>query len=165
MSLRNELRGDIEGLREQIEVLEREVRKLVQQRDDLQTEAGLSDTIISLRKRITELEIEEAKKTEAFDREKREVEHMVGLERRRADFEREAAIREAELSVREQNLAAVQENLQKQIDFMVERFTEEVGYLKTEVLAVVIKALPNVNVELGRQFGNGNGKDKADVEA
>src|SRR3989304_5954079 len=59
MSLRSDLRGDIEGLRDQIEVREGEVRKLVRQKDDLKTETGLSEQVITLKKRITELEIEE----------------------------------------------------------------------------------------------------------
>ena len=170
----NSLGANIEKLQTQIEELEATVRKLMRQKKEVEDEAGYSEQIIQLKKKLADLEIQQAKKQETFDREKREVEHSVGLERRRSEFETEAATRDAVLTVREQNLTNVQENLQKQIDFMVERFTSEVGYLKDEVLKTVIQALPNYNVEVERSLGNGNSngnsnghhdKVDADVEA
>lgn len=163
MSFRSELSGRIKELEDEIITLQSEVRKLVRQKDDLKDEVGYSEQIVTLKKRLSDLEIEKDKKQEAFDREKREVEHMVGLQRQRADFEREKAVREAELSVRESNLETATKMVQEKMDFVQKSLSDQIGYLKDDILKTVIAALPNVNVELGRELGNG--KAKAEVEA
>lgn len=112
--------------------------------------ADLSGRVKELREQVEKLEVEKARKTEEFNRREREVEHKVGLERKRSTFEVESAKREAILSVREENLAADRERFEEQIRFHEDRFTKEVGYLK-ELMGQIMKRLPDINItgELG----------------
>lgn len=111
--------------------------------DGVRDALRLGTQVDTLKKQISDLEISKSKKEEEFAREKREVEHMVGLERKRSEFEKEAAKREATLSVREENLKAERKRFEDAMAFHDKRFTEEVGYLK-EMIGRVLEAIPNV---------------------
>ena len=111
--------------------------------DKLREVSKLSGTVDALKKQVTDLEIQRDKKQEEYARREREVEHMVGLERKRAEFERESAAREATLRVREENLKADRDRFEAQMEFQNTRFTAEVGYLK-EMIGRVLEAIPNV---------------------
>lgn len=110
---------------------------------DVKEALKLGETIQRLQKQVSDLEISKSKKEEEFAREKREVEHMVGLQREKSEFETESAKREATLSVREENLKADRTRFEEQMKFQNDRFTQEVGYLK-EMLGRVLEAIPNV---------------------
>lgn len=107
---------------------------------------ALAGTVQKLRKDVETLELEKSRRTEEFATREREIEHKVGLERKRQEFELGAAKREATLAVREENLAADRKRFEDQMSFHEKRFTEEVQYLK-EMMGQVMERLPNVNVE------------------
>lgn len=108
--------------------------------------------VLKLREEIETLKIEKGRKEEESARKEREIEHKVGLERKRQEFEMEAAKREATLTVREENLAADRKRFEDQMAFHEKRFSEEVTYLK-EMVGQVLERLPNVTVagSLGRK--------------
>lgn len=108
--------------------------------------------VLKLREEIETLKIEKGRKEEESARKEREIEHKVGLERKRQEFEVEAAKRDATLTVREENLAADRKRFEDQMAFHEKRFSEEVTYLK-EMVGQVLERLPNVTVagSLGRK--------------
>jgi len=108
----------------------------------IKTVADLSTRVKELREQCEKLEIETGRKQEEFARKEREVEHKIGLERKRQEFELESGKKDAVLKVREENLAADQKRFEEQMKFHDDRFTAEVGYLK-EMLADVVKRLPS----------------------
>ena len=87
-----------------------------------EAEPGPAAGIVGL---LTDKQIEYDREHEKWERERREVEHMVGLQRKRGEFETEAARREATLDVREENLKATQERMQAQLDFTEARFDQQ----------------------------------------
>lgn len=90
------------------------------------------------------LEIEAARRDETFARKEREIEHKVGLERKRQEFELASGKREATLSVREENLAADRKRFEEQMAFHEKRFTEEVSYLK-QIIGDIAERLPTAS--------------------
>ena len=107
----------------------------------LKEATSLGDRVQELKKQVADLEIQRDKKKEEFDRREREVEHMVGLERKRQEFETDAAKRGATLDVREANLKADRDRFEKQMEFQNDRFTKEVVYLK-ELVERTLAAIP-----------------------
>ena len=91
----------LQKLSEEIERLTREVSALRAEKKDISEQRGLQDQIISLKKQITELDISRDKKKEDFDRREREINHMIGLEKKRQEFEIEQSVENARLEVRE----------------------------------------------------------------
>ena len=145
-SERDQLRATTKELREEIAGLkaEREARK---------RERVLHDETLRLKEQIEDLKIEKGRLTEDNQREIREVRHMVGLERKRQEFEAEqakkdveAAKRTATLEVREENLAAERQTFDDHMEFREKRFTEEVDYLK-DLMGQILDRLPTVNVD------------------
>lgn len=102
----------------------------------------LSDRVKSLREQCEKMEIEKGRKEEEGQRREREIEHKIGLERKRQEFELTSGKRDAVLQVREENLTADRKRFEEQMKFQEERFTKEVGYLK-EMLAEIVKRLPS----------------------
>lgn len=96
-------------------------------------------TLLKLREEIETLKIGKARLEEENARAMREVEHKVGLERKRQEFEVDAAKREVTLKVREENLQADQRRFKDQMEFHEKRFSEEVGYLKGMLGQVLTK--------------------------
>lgn len=92
------------------------------------------------------LERRERELTDKFQRRDSEVEHMLGLERKRQEFEMQSARREAVLTVREENLKADRDRFDAQMEFHDRRFTEEVGYLK-EMIGTLAERLPTAHSE------------------
>ena len=104
--------------------------------------SDLSDRVKSLRKEVETLEIEKGRREEEIAKKEREIEHKIGLERKRQAFELESGKKEATLKVREENLAADRARFEEQMKFHDARFTAEVGYLK-DMLSDVMKRLPS----------------------
>lgn len=135
--------------------LERALRGLLADFDRRVTEdlagirgvADLADKVRSLREELETLEIEKGRREEEISRKEREMEHKVGLERARQKQELEAGKREAALKVREENLDADRKRFEEQMAFHEKRFTEEVGYLKGLMEALMTR-LPDVNATL-----------------
>lgn len=111
-------------------------------------------TAAQLKEEIEKLKIEKARREEEFDRREREVEHKVGLERKRQEFEIAQSKREATVTVREENLKADRERFEQQLSFQNDRFTTEVGYLK-DMISGMLKRLPSA--EVIAQIGSGKG--------
>lgn len=109
----------------------------------------LATSVLNLKKQINDLEIEKSKLKEAHEREERELRHMIGLEKKRQEFEIEQSKRETTLEVQQENLDADKARFEGQMKFHEDRFTQEVGYLK-EMVKNVLDRLPNVNMEVKR---------------
>lgn len=117
--------------------------------DDAETTLGKIHTIADLNKETARLrgeliimQIQKDRKDEEFAKKEREIEHKVGLERTRQEFEVKNAKREATVTVREENLTADRDRFEGQMKFQNERFTTEVNYLK-EMVGQVLKRLPD----------------------
>ncbi len=146
---RNQLLDQIAGLRGDIKALKRE-------REVVGEELGLTDEVVSLKRQITELEIAEDKLKERHARERREVEHQVGLQRKRQDFEINAAKRDTELTVREENLQAERERFNRDMDFQREELKNQIGYLK-ELMEKLFERLPSASMTLKGALVSTNG--------
>lgn len=116
-------------------------------------ETELTKTANDLREQIATLTIQKDQIVENNAREKREVTHMVGLERKRQEFEAEQAMKgidqarkEAVLEVKTENLKLEREAFKKEMDFREERFKKEVGYLK-DLMGQILDRLPTVTVD------------------
>jgi hypothetical protein len=154
-----------EAILAELQSLSRQVAEMRGERESVREELDLSTEIVRLKRELTSLEIDKDRKTEEHQREKREVTHMVGLERKRQEFEVDSAKRDTQLTIREENLSADRERFEKEMAFTRRRFEEEVGYLK-ELMSEVLERLPTTKalITVGAP-GNGNGKDNdADEE-
>ncbi len=78
-----------------------------------------------LTKELADLQISFGKEKEKHDREKRETEHLVGLQKKRGEFEVQASKREAILDVREEHLKAATDALEQRMKFMQEQFDKQ----------------------------------------
>jgi DNA anti-recombination protein RmuC len=139
------LRGEIKALREE--------KRAVGRSADLQTE------INDLTKRLTDLQITEDRVSEERDRERREVEHMVGLERRRQEFEVEQAKRETQVELREAALTEQRKRFEEQMKFIENRLADEVKYLKDDIIKALLKAMPTFRVDRRESVGATNGQE------
>lgn len=124
------------------ELHEDALRKVEGELSGIRSVADLSDRVKELRGEVETLTIEKGRKEEEFSRKEREVEHKVGLERKRQEQELTLAKRESTVSVREENLKADRDRFESQMKFQEERFTKEVGYLK-EMLGDIVQRLPS----------------------
>lgn len=146
------MRGDqgVQKILEQIESLSREVAGLKGERK-AQTEAvKLADQVVTLKTQISDLEVNKSKLTEAHEREKRELEHMVGLEKKRQEFEVVSAKRDAKLTVREENLKAEQDRFEERMAFQSKQFDGQVEYLQ-KLMGQILERLPTVEAIIGKQ--------------
>lgn len=115
------------------------------------------------KRQLTDLQIEFDKEKEKHAREKREVEHLVGLERKRSEFEREAAVTEAKVAVREENLSAEQKRFEDQMKFITTRFEKEIEQSK-ELMMEILTRLPKVEALMKLSGQNGTTKESVGVE-
>lgn len=128
-----ELRGDIKGLKAE--------------RDATREELRLADEVVDLKRKVEDLKIGEDRIKERHARERREVEHDVGLLRKRQEFELEAAKRETQLDVREENLTAERERFERDMNFRTEQLDQQIGYLK-ELMGKLFERLPSISTTL-----------------
>lgn len=117
----------------------------------------LAAKVKALREEKETLLVEKARREEEFARKEREIEHKVGLERKRQEFELSSGKREATLSVREENLAADRKRFEDQMAFHEKRFTEEVAYLK-QIIGDIADRLPTANFTGNLTSGRSKGK-------
>lgn len=155
---RDELLEEIAGLRADVKALKKE-------REAVTEQLALSETVTDLKRRIADLKVDESRLKEQHARERREVEHQVGLQRKRQEFEVEAAKRDTELTVREGNLSAERERFTRDMDFQRGELQNQIGYLK-ELMEKVFERLPNTSLALDRMVsargGNGQSHDSDD---
>jgi hypothetical protein len=126
---------------------EKDLLKQLRSLKALDDVSALQAETIALKKKVTDLEIQRSQKQEEWDRGDRELRHMIGLEKKRQEFEIKQARAEAMIGVREENLAADKARFADEMTFQRKRFEEEVGYLKAMV-GQVLERLPNVNMEI-----------------
>jgi len=137
----------------QLENLASSTAALQVQITELKGERDALKRVKSLQEQISRLEIDKAKIVEDNDRKIRETTHMVGLERKRQEFEAEQARKgieharkEAILEVQAENLETERAAFVKEMKFREERFTQEVGYLK-DLMTQILDRLPTVTVD------------------
>lgn len=99
----------------------------------------------SLSKQISELTIDRDRKVEEFTRREREIEHKIGLERKRQEFEIEQAKRETSTTVREENLKADKERFKAEMDFQRNRLEGEVESLRA-LVQKMMERLPSAEI-------------------
>ena len=126
-------------------------RKVEAELQGLRTLHDLSGKLTKTRSELERLTIERSRREEEFAKREREVEHKVGLERRRQEFEVAAAKRETTVTVREENLHADRERFSTEMAFQRARFEEEVGYLK----GMIQQVLDNLGVKLAQPTKRG----------
>ena len=129
-------------LLDQLETLSAQVAELKGERKANRELISLTDQVTKLKEEISSLEIGKSKLEEKNAREKREIEHMVGLEKKRQETELKLGMREAKLEVSEQNLAADKA-----------RFDENVAFIKDETASTrklvteLLERLPKVTID------------------
>ena len=117
----NPMSERFDELMDELTVVKTNIAELKGDESNLTREKEFSE----LKRKLTDKQIEFDREQEKWDREKREVEHMVGLQRKRGDFETEAAGREATLSVREENLKEDKKRFDEHVKFIEARFDQQ----------------------------------------
>ena len=151
----------IEELTEEIRALTEQIAGLQGEKAYLEERRILNEELINLKEKIEDYKIQRARQKEEHDKDRREVEHMVGLERNNQEFDAAQAMkeiehgrREAVIDVREEALKDEREKFEKQMEFITNRFATEVGYLK-EIFETAMDRVPNVDVSLLREVNDG----------
>jgi septal ring factor EnvC (AmiA/AmiB activator) len=151
----------LRDLNSRITELTREVAALRGERQAARDDLAQLQDARELREEIETLKLEKGRLEEEHAREVREVRHMVGLEKMRGEFEREQATREARLEVRE---GAVDDKVQaftERMEFVREQLTEQISYLKNDIISEVFKRLPVVEVNKTLEFSTDGGNGAA----
>ena len=163
MRLSSEDKAEITGLREEVSKLRRELRDARTERDEARAEVKVADELVKVKKDLVEARIQQDRLTETNDRERRDIEHKVGLEKRRQEQELVLAKREALVEVRENNLQADRDRFEEQMSFTTKRFEEE-AHTQKELMLEILKRLPTVTVEKSIELvgSNGNGRHRDD---
>lgn len=143
---------------EEIAKLTGEIKLLREEKKAVGKAAGLQDEVNALKRELVGLEIDEAKAKEERERERREVEHMVGLERKRQEFEVEQAKRETQVELREAALTEQRKRFEEQMKFIENRLADEVKYLKDDIIKALLKAMPSFRVDRRETVG-ANGQE------
>jgi len=121
----------------------------------------LEGEIATLKRDLTDKQIEYDREHERWEREKREVEHMVGLQRKRSEFEADAAGREAKLAVREENLTAQQKRFDEHVAFIEKRFDQQFASLE-KLTGQILERMPTTK-QLITVGGSRNGHDDDEI--
>lgn len=145
-------------LMEELAELKRSVAELKGEEAAFSKVRTLESRINMLTRQLTDKQIDYDREHEKWEREKRDVEHMVGLQRKRGEFETEAAEREAKLSVREENLAAQQARFDEHVAFIEKRFDEQFASLNS-LTEKILERMPTTR-QLITVGGNGSSEDK-----
>lgn len=126
--------------------LARTLKKVLEYSDArIEEAAAAALDLEKVKRELSALQLDRDRKQEEYARREREVEHKVGLERKRQEFEVASAKREAVLAVREEALQADRSRFESQMAFHEKRFAEEVGYLK-EIIGDLAKRLPSLKM-------------------
>lgn len=139
------MRNDPELLKE-IRGLRADLQAMTRRAEDAEARIRAEEELRSLREQVEQGKIERDRQVETHEREKREIQHMVGLERKRQEFEIEAAKREAVVTVREENLVAEKKRFEEQLTETTARFQATEEYLKG-AFEQVLERLPTVTVD------------------
>jgi predicted nucleic acid-binding Zn-ribbon protein len=146
-----------DALMEELAGLKRQVAELKGDREGHGRAQKLESEIAKLKRDLTDKQIDYDREHERWEREKREVEHMVGLQRKRSEYENEAATREAKLVVREENLTAQQERFDEHVAFIEKRFDQQFRSLE-KLTGQILERMPTTR-QLISVGGSRNGRD------
>lgn len=111
----------------------------------IKTVSDLTDKIKGLQTDLETLKIEKDRKDEEYSRKDREIEHKIGLERTRQEFEVAQAKREATLEVEQKNLDADKDRFKSEMEFQRKRLEKEVDSLNG-LVKQLLKRVPSVEV-------------------
>jgi hypothetical protein len=141
----------------EIKDLKKDLAALKGEYEGIKENVNFEQERATLKQKLTDLQIEYDREREKWDRERRDVEHQVGLQRKRGEFETESATRTAKLEVREENLAADKARFDEHVRFIEERFEQQFASLN-ELMGKFLERMPTTE-QLIRVGGNGNGGD------
>lgn len=132
------------------EVVERVIEsisgKYIRTVDEIKSALDLSD-------QVARLKIEKSQIEESHQRREREIEHKLGLEKKRQETELELAKREATIKAEEKFLEQKKELFTTEMTFTRKRMEEEVGYLK-DMVGQVLERLPSAEIIATINSGN-----------
>jgi len=131
-------------------IASREEKELIQRLRKFDSPIKLTEELVTLKKDIADLEIKKGKMEEKHAKEERELRHMIGLEKKRQEFEIEQAKKETTLKVREENLKVEKDRFDQNLKFNTERFEKMETYLK-DMMKNILDRLPNVNMEITKK--------------
>lgn len=158
----------LDTLSDKIEELSKRVAELRGEKAALEDDAGVRSRIEDLERQRVEAEIELDRVKEQHTREKREIDHKIGLHRQRVEQEIELAKREQTISIREENLKADRDRFEEQMTFVRTRMEDEMKSLRS-LTSEILERLPTVKVDrtiretIGAAVnGNGNHEDDGD---
>jgi hypothetical protein len=138
--------AQLKKLSDEIERLTVEVAGLRAEKKSVSEQRSLSEQIVDLKKQVSNLEITRDKKQEDFDRRERELTHMIGLEKKRQEFEIKKSVEDARLAVREENMKTAKEQFDKEIKFKESQLTKQIDYLQG-LMKELMERLPTVTVD------------------
>lgn len=133
-------------LNEQIENLSKRLGELMGRTDALQEINTLQERIKRLKSEVSDLHITKDQREEEFARREREIQHKVGLERKRQEVELTQAKKETELEIREGNLERETQAIKEQMKFIEERMKKENDQIM-DVMTKILDRLPHVEVD------------------
>jgi len=142
--------NDVRELLREVKCLKNQIADLKLERSKVTKEVELSEQIVKLKTEISDLTINKSKLNEEHQKQERELRHMIGLEKKRQEFEIDQAKREVTTKVKEENLAADKKRFEEQLKFHNDRFEKEVGYLK-DLMGQVLLRLPNVTASIEKK--------------
>lgn len=117
----------------EIRKLSEQLARLEGQIDASQELIGANNELARVKRQLSDAQIEIERNLETIARERRELEHMVGLEKLRQAQELELARKQAKLEVEQQNLYRERQTFEDQVDFIKEE-TASTRQLVTELL-------------------------------
>ena len=154
MRLSAEDRKEMDDLTAEVRALKVELRKARQERDDAVALRKAEDELSTIKKEVERQLIKQDRLKEDHERERREIEHKVGLEKKRQEMELKLAKREAIVEVQEQNLDADRKRFEDQMKFTTDRFEAEAQSMHS-LMQAILKRLPTVTEHIDMSIANG----------
>lgn len=141
---------------EEIQRLSREVASLKGERAATNDLKKMDQEYNRAKRELTNLQIELDRVKEQHERETREIEHKVGLQKKAQTFEITAAKREATVQVREENLEAQEKRFEEHVKFIEKRFDQQFEALNS-ITEKILDRMPETKQLITVGAGNGNG--------
>lgn len=139
----------LDGVKTELAELKVQVSALRREKEALKKVDTLESERNALKSEIVDLKIDKARIVEDQQKREREIEHKVGLQKKRQEQELELGLKGARLEVRQANLESEKSAFANQMKFQQTRFESEVGYLK-DILGEILDRLPTVTVDAVR---------------
>lgn len=142
----------------EIQDLKKEVAALKGEREATKDKKKLDEEYAKLKRELTDLQIDYDREKEKWEREKRETEHMVGLQRKRQEFEVSSAKTEATLTVREESLKADKVRFNEHVEFIEKRFDQQFDALNS-LMEKFLERMPTTKQLITVGASNGAGEE------